>query len=562
MILKSNIELQYKSVANMANPLSNPAGWIGDSETPLTGFSWRSGVDRDTTGLIMWSDIFLHDKADGENLAIVIVDTQGLFDNQTSIADNSKIFALGTLVSSVQIFNLFSIIQEDHLQYLQFATEFARFASNNSVGGKPFQNFMFLVRDWNNPDEFEFGNEGGEKYLKKVLTTKPDQSPELKSVREFIKSSFDNLVCCLMPYPGKDVARNKAYDGRWSKMDEDFLNELKLVIPSLLAPEKLVVKKINGVEMNSNLINEFIQSSFALFRSNQLPEAQSIYDSTVDKYMMSIVAKCVEVYNTNALNSKSTVTDEASVGIIHEFAKSKAMLAYADEHKMGNADHVAKYKTILESQIETNHAEWKVPVLAQILRVREERQRTIDAQKEAERLRLKQIEDERIAQEKIAQLQREAAAREVEAARVREEIRVREAQVQAELERQRVAEAQRAAQEAERQRVAQEQQAERERLERLNNERIERERVAAERVAQLQREAAAREAEAARVREEIILREAQIQAELERQRAAEAQRVAEQNERNRLEAIRIENERIAAEEANRRHHKRRRCSFM
>lgn len=103
-------------MANLSNPLSNATGWIGDSETPLSGFSWRSGVDRDTTGLILWSDIFLLDKSDGEKLAIVLMDTQGLFDNQTTIADNSKIFALGTLISSVQILNLFSIIQEDHLQ--------------------------------------------------------------------------------------------------------------------------------------------------------------------------------------------------------------------------------------------------------------------------------------------------------------------------------------------------------------------------------------------------------------------------------------------------------------
>ena len=548
-------------MANISNPLNDSAGWIGESETPLTGFSWKSGVDRDTTGLIIWSDVFLYDAPNGEKIAIVLMDTQGLFDNQTTIADNSKIFALGTLLSSVQILNLFSIIQEDHLQYLQFATEFAKFASNSSAGGKPFQSFMFLIRDWNNPDEYEFGNVGGVNYMNKVLTAKPDQSPELKSVREFIKASFDKLGCCLMPYPGKDVARNKEYDGRWSKMDEDFLNELKLVIPSLLAPENLVVKKINGVEMNSNLLNEFIQSSFALFRSNQLPEAQSIFESTVDKYMMSIVAKCVEVYNSNALNSKSTIIDEASVGTVHEFAKSKAMLAYAEEKKMGNAEHVAKYRTILESQIEVNHTEWRVPAIAQILRVREERQRTEAAQKEAERLRLKQIEDERIAQEKIAQLQREAAAREAEAAKIREEIRVREAQVQAELERQRVAEAQRVAQEAERVRIAQAQQAERVRLERLENERIQRERQAAERVAQLQREAAAREAEAARVREEIRVREAQVQAELERQRVAEAQRIAEQNERNRLEAIRVENERIAAEQA-RHHHRRRKCLIM
>jgi hypothetical protein len=33
---------------------------MGDDKEPLTGFSWRGGSERDTTGILMWSDIFLH----------------------------------------------------------------------------------------------------------------------------------------------------------------------------------------------------------------------------------------------------------------------------------------------------------------------------------------------------------------------------------------------------------------------------------------------------------------------------------------------------------------------
>jgi atlastin len=130
---------------------------MGGAEDPLNGFSWRGGTKRDTTGIILWSDIFLHTLENtGEKIAIVIMDTQGLFDNETSPADNSRIFALGTLISSIQVLNLVGIIQEDQLQYLQFATEFARFASADSQGasGKPFQNLLFLIRDWSNPGGF------------------------------------------------------------------------------------------------------------------------------------------------------------------------------------------------------------------------------------------------------------------------------------------------------------------------------------------------------------------------------------------------------------------------
>jgi hypothetical protein len=52
-------------------------------------------------------------------LAVVLLDTQGTFDNQTSMKENTFIFALSTLLSSVQIYNLQGRIQMDDLSNLQ-----------------------------------------------------------------------------------------------------------------------------------------------------------------------------------------------------------------------------------------------------------------------------------------------------------------------------------------------------------------------------------------------------------------------------------------------------------
>ena len=90
---------------------------MGDENEPLQGFSWHSGSDRDTTGIIMWSDVFLHTvPTSGEKIAIVVIDTQGLFDSKSTSAENARIFSIGTLISSIQIFNLTGVVQEDQLQ--------------------------------------------------------------------------------------------------------------------------------------------------------------------------------------------------------------------------------------------------------------------------------------------------------------------------------------------------------------------------------------------------------------------------------------------------------------
>lgn len=55
--------------------------------------------------------------------AILLMDTQGMFDNLSSDAENSKLFSICTLISSLQIYNLTNLIQQDQLQHLQVIQE-------------------------------------------------------------------------------------------------------------------------------------------------------------------------------------------------------------------------------------------------------------------------------------------------------------------------------------------------------------------------------------------------------------------------------------------------------
>lgn len=43
--------------------------WLGDYNEPLTGFSWRGGSERETTGIQIWSELFLVDKPDGKKVS-------------------------------------------------------------------------------------------------------------------------------------------------------------------------------------------------------------------------------------------------------------------------------------------------------------------------------------------------------------------------------------------------------------------------------------------------------------------------------------------------------------
>ncbi|CAM9916646.1 unnamed protein product [Choristocarpus tenellus] len=103
-------------------------GQNGDAESYPQSFQWRGGSDRMTTGIWMWSEPFLRRVANGTTVAVLLVDTQGMFDNETSMGLTTCIFALSTLLSSCQIYNVEKRIQEDHLQQLALFSEYGRMA--------------------------------------------------------------------------------------------------------------------------------------------------------------------------------------------------------------------------------------------------------------------------------------------------------------------------------------------------------------------------------------------------------------------------------------------------
>ncbi|XP_027763196.1 atlastin-1 [Empidonax traillii] len=212
--------------------------WLGDYNEPLTGFSWRGGSERETTGIQIWSEVFLVDKPDGTKVAVLLMDTQGTFDSQSTLRDSATVFALSTMISSIQVYNLSQNVQEDDLQHLQLFTEYGRLAMEETFQ-KPFQSLIFLVRDWSFPYEFSYGSDGGARFLEKRLKVSGNQHEELQNVRKHIHSCFTKISCFLLPHPGLKVATNPNFDGKLKEIDDEFIKNLKILIPWLLSPESL-----------------------------------------------------------------------------------------------------------------------------------------------------------------------------------------------------------------------------------------------------------------------------------------------------------------------------------
>ncbi|VVD01469.1 unnamed protein product, partial [Leptidea sinapis] len=308
--------------------------WLGSDDQPLAGFSWRGGSERDTTGILMWSEIFKATLDNGE---------KGAFDSESTVRDCATVFALSTMLSSVQIYNLSQNIQEDDLQHLQLFTEYGRLALEDG-GRTPFQRLQFVVSD--------------------------KQHPELQSLRKHITSCFGEIGCFLMPHPGLKVATSPTFDGRLSDIEVEFKRALQQLVPMLLAPDNLVVKEINGQRVRAKELLVYFKAYMNIYKGNDLPEPKSMLVATAEANNLTAVAEARELY-TNLMEEICGGAKPYLQGQLleteHKRIKDKALLAFRSKRKMGGDEFSQAYCEQLTQAARTPSVFFALALLCYVL---------------------------------------------------------------------------------------------------------------------------------------------------------------------------------------------------
>uniref|UniRef100_A0A8C9Z677 Atlastin 3 n=1 Tax=Sander lucioperca TaxID=283035 RepID=A0A8C9Z677_SANLU len=302
--------------------------WLGEDDEPLTGFSWRGGSEPETTGIQLWSEVFLIKKSDGTEVAVVLMDTQGAFDNQSTVKDCATIFALSTMTSSIQIYNLSQNIQEDDLQQLQLFTEYGRLAMDE-IFLKPFQSLMFLIRDWSFPYEYDYGFKGGNKFLDKRLQVTISVlliCPNMRSCKQ--------LVFMVAP---------------------EFKEELKSLIPKLLHPNRLAEKEINGNKVTCRGLLEFFKAYIKIYQGEDLPQPKTMLMATAEANNLAAVATAKDQYHKNmekVCGGDLPYVAPDSLEEKHHFYSREALHNFSSTKKMGGQEFCHRYQAQLEKELE------------------------------------------------------------------------------------------------------------------------------------------------------------------------------------------------------------------
>ncbi|XP_075740706.1 atlastin-3-like isoform X2 [Rhipicephalus microplus] len=331
------------------------ADWLGDPNAPLEGFKWQAGSQCQTTGILLWNEVFLVENSRGEKLAVVLMDTQGTFDCKSATVVHSSIFALSALISSVLVYNVSQNIQENDLQHLQAFIEYGILAQSDQqqqyrnmpdeVGcARPFQSLLFLVRDWQCAYEMPYGLEGGQQLLDSRFDDIEDE--ELRQLRQKLKTCFMKIRCFLMPHPGLKVAEERLCEGRLMDISGKFKLHLPDLVQLLLEPDNLLPKQINGRTITCQELMSYIKVYVSATKKGLLRDPSAMLEVTHAASCRAALDKALDFYTTSMLTmwqcSPGDVDRETMRGY-HDMLREMAIEKYSATPKMGEEEQAQVY---------------------------------------------------------------------------------------------------------------------------------------------------------------------------------------------------------------------------
>jgi len=342
-----------------------------------SGFHWRGGAKKDTTGIWIWSHPFLlnktnFDTGENEEISVLLMDTQGMFDHDSTMKLTSSIFGLSTLLSSYLIYNVDKRIQEDNLQHLALFSEYGRVmlqsngvvkesyvkenyssedksshskcssASSRYSGNASFQKVEFLIRDWQNFEnerDFIACEQEMEEYLENVLAERTVS--DLRNTREQIRSCFNSVTCYMMTHPGFSVT-NKNFSGEVKSIDPTFLEFLDRYCERVFgAGANLIPKAILGREVTAIELIAYIKAYTKIFEDGaHFPEASTMLDATVNANNANAISLTLNFYKDEMEKVAgvrcSDYLHQDEFNIIHENAYNDSMNMFDEIANFGS----------------------------------------------------------------------------------------------------------------------------------------------------------------------------------------------------------------------------------
>ncbi|CAK9012306.1 unnamed protein product [Durusdinium trenchii] len=337
------------------------------------GFVWRPGMEKCTEGIWVWSEVFVC-KAGDEDVAVVLMDTQGAWDARMSKEQSATIFGLTTLLASRLIYNVSKQIQQDKIDNLLYFTDFAKAALRAMQRGtgsvsEPFQTLEFLVRDWPHYQE-NFNFKDARNMMKNHLDQyfNPKKSQDTKSVEALVDLFHDIDVWCL-PHPSLKI-ESETWNGDLAVIEKQFWRYIDGYLDKIFDPAQLQAKQNLGNAITVSTFGTVLREFSSAF-SDAAPQAQTFSEameaSTGLLARDVAIKKAKKILAEKALSSPSAITDK-EFDEVAAMATKLANEEFTNKAIFGTSEGIQRRKEMLLKELEE-----------EIARARDDNERKLEA---------------------------------------------------------------------------------------------------------------------------------------------------------------------------------------
>lgn len=313
-------------------------GREGSGDAEREGFIWRPGMEKCTEGVWFWSEAFVR-KAGDEDVAVLLMDTQGAWDARMTKEQSATVFGLTTLLTSRLVYNVSKQIQQDKIDNLLYFTDMAQAALRTKESSlrlrapeglvRPFQALEFLVRDWPHYPEGQAPLQGRSMMVDHLRQYSDTGVSEDTKSMDTLQGMFSKIDIWCLPHPSLSIEK-QSWDGDLSTIERSFWRFVDAYFDKIFSPTELSVKTTLGTPITVDAFPEVLCEFIAAF-GNAAPQAQSFAEAM--QTSTSLLARDLALKRFRSQMEAASVSEGLAT---EEFDRVAASAVSAAEEEFGS----------------------------------------------------------------------------------------------------------------------------------------------------------------------------------------------------------------------------------
>ncbi|RLN66335.1 hypothetical protein BBJ29_002597 [Phytophthora kernoviae] len=330
-------------------------------------FDVGATVNACTKGIWIWGQpvantrlrAFKHLKKD---TTIVFMDTEGLGSTQRSQTQDTRIFALALLLSSMFIYNSRGVIDASAIEDLSLVVNLTKYiqakAHAETVDDGTelsvfFPDFLWVVRDFTLQLKEDGCQVTSREYFESALKQQPpltDEVVQKNRIRSLLSTFFPSRDCVTMVRPLSDEALlRELIKQPYESLRPEFREQMDMLtnkLSTLLKPKTMMSKTLNG-----SMLVSLAENYVAAFNSGSSPVIASVWDRVLESQCDQALESAKQVFQASmdeGISEKTKMINQAMRS--RPLEDSDLVVVYADareaaEKELARED-IASYSSI------------------------------------------------------------------------------------------------------------------------------------------------------------------------------------------------------------------------